>query len=110
MIRGLLDRLTLPLLAEPPRSTHWPTLERAFIRENGTCAGCGTTLHLQVHHVRPFHLFRADELHWGNLIALCMGERRCHFRLGHKALSWKTWNPHVRRDAAAQLAAIKAKK
>lgn len=106
MIRSLLDRLTAPLLAGAPRSPHWHTLELAFVRAHPTCEGCGSSLLLQVHHVRPFHLFRKDELLWTNLMTLCMGERKCHKRLGHPK-GWRTWNPHVRRDAAAQLAAIK---
>lgn len=94
------------LLGETPRSSRWPALERAFLREHPECAACGTRVHLQVHHEEPFALYPAKELDWGNLITLCMGPNECHFRIGHD-YDWRKFNRHVRRDAAAALAARK---
>lgn len=102
MLTRALD--LLGLLGEAPRSPHWEALERAFLREHPTCAACGTTMHLQVHHVKPFARYPEDELRWDNLLPLCMGPNECHFVVGHKK-NWKTFNRRVRADAAAALAA-----
>jgi len=86
------------------RSTHWRTVEQAFLRENPSCAACGTKKHIQIHHCKPFHLFPALELDPSNLISLCMSFRReCHLRVAHCG-NWKTYNPDVRADAARALA------
>lgn len=67
------------------------------------CSACGTAEHIQVHHMRPFHLFPALELDESNLISLCMGSNLCHLLIGHGD-SFKAWNPNVVLDAASALA------
>jgi 5-methylcytosine-specific restriction enzyme A len=86
------------------RSGQWKTVEKHFLEANPTCAACGTKRHLQVHHMRPLHLFPALELSTENLITLCMTrEHECHYRIGH-GQNWKSFNPNVREDAANALA------
>ena len=82
------------------RSSKWPALMRKFIRENPTCAACGSTTKLNVHHKIPFHLDSALELDPTNLITLCMNPHtECHIKLGHGD-NFKAYNPHVTEDAA----------
>jgi len=85
----------------PLRSPHWPAKRREHLQKNPNCAACGQADHVQVHHVRPFHLWPELELVDANLISLCeqKAEGNDHFRLGHKG-NWKDYNPRVREDAA----------
>ena len=78
------------------RSSHWPTLEKRFIAEHSKCAACGSTEKLNVHHIKPFHLFPELELDEKNLITLCM-EHQCHILLGHGG-NFKAYNPHCVED------------
>lgn len=85
------------------RSSQWPKIEHAFRASHPTCAACGGTEKLQVHHKQPFHLFPALELDPNNLITLCMGPNDCHLLIGHGD-NFKMWNPNVEKDAAEALA------
>lgn len=89
-----------------PRSRQWPAVERAHLRAQPACAACGARLHLQVHHIKPFHLFPQLELDPKNLITLCEppGPGGHHLAIGHLG-AWKKFNPRVVADAAAALAA-----
>ena len=79
-----------------PRSPQWAALARAHLRQEGWCRYCGSTEHLQVHHVLPFHLFPDQELNPANLITLCMNpDSLCHLRIGHLG-DWFKYNPKVR--------------
>jgi hypothetical protein len=90
--------------ATAKRSPHWPTVEHKYLKEHPTCAACGTTLKVQVHHKKPFHLHPELELDPNNLISLCMdGDKDCHLRVGHGD-SFKAYNPNVVEDAAYVLA------
>lgn len=83
------------------RSPRWSAVRATHLSANPTCAACGARERLEVHHVRPFHLYPALELVPTNLVTLCEGPgRNCHLTFGH-LLSWSAWNPRVRRDAAA---------
>ena len=53
------------------RSHRWETVRNRHLKDNAICAACGATDHLQVHHIRPFHLFPELELEPSNLITLC---------------------------------------
>lgn len=86
-----------------PRSSRWPAVRRAFLARNPRCEACGTAARLEVHHVRPFHLHPELELVQANLMTLCEGPARCHFRVGHLG-NWKTANKNARADAARALA------
>jgi hypothetical protein len=84
------------------RSPHWRTCEKHFLADHATCAACGGTKRLQVHHEQPFHSHPELELDPNNLIALCMGPHECHIRIGHGD-SFHFFNPHVVRDARETL-------
>lgn len=88
-----------------PRSPKWEGLVEEILKEFKTCACCGTENHLEVHHIKPFHLFPALELEKTNLIVLC---RPHHFDRGHYC-NWESWNPHVARDCRSWLARIKSR-
>lgn len=81
------------------RSGHWPAVERAHLETQPDCQVCGGRQRLNVHHIRPFHLFPEHELDPKNLITLCDGEVvNCHLLFGHLR-DWRAWNPHVVQDA-----------
>lgn len=94
-----------------PRSPLWPEARRAHLAKQPSCQACGVTDHLQVHHIRPFHLHPELELDQSNLITLC--ERKghdCHFVFGHFH-NWSLWNPTVTADVAAyHLASLEARR
>jgi 5-methylcytosine-specific restriction protein A len=85
------------------RSGRWPTVEKHFREEHPTCAACGGTKNINIHHIHPFHVFPALELDPNNLITLCMGKLECHLQLGHFG-NFKFYNPNIRKDAATVLA------
>jgi hypothetical protein len=95
---------------EPPRSPHWPAVEKRQLAAHPFCACCGRSKPvkgLQVHHIIPFHyavaLGRPDlELDPRNLINLCETEANDpeanhHLLLGHVGnFQWE--NLHVADD------------
>lgn len=93
---------------EPPRSDKWPAARKKWLDQHPTCAACGGTLNLEVHHKKPFHLFPELELDPANYITLCepFGIEH-HLKVGHTVngkSSWKLFNPNVVTDAADLLA------
>lgn len=87
---------------EAKRSNHWPTVRKHFIQANPTCAACGGTEKLEVHHKIPFHIKPELELEPSNLIALCESDSYgviCHLYIGHLG-NYKNSNPNVVEDAA----------
>lgn len=81
------------------RSPEWRKLRDAWLHSHGFCAACGTTEFLNVHHIKPFHMFPDMELDVGNLLTLCESpSHNCHFTFGH-AFNWSLWNPDVVEDA-----------
>lgn len=90
------------------RSSAWPIVRAAHVAQFPTCAACGSTETLNVHHIEPFHIYPELELEPSNLITLC---RRHHFEIGHdpdspwepKRPSWNRFNPRVRDNASAVL-------
>ena len=88
-----------------PRSPKWPATRKTHLIKNPTCAACGTKTNLEVHHCMPFHCPEGEELELveSNLITLCESSgHNCHLIFGH-LLSWKSYNPDVRSDAAIYL-------
>jgi len=45
------------------------------------CAWCGATNGIEVHHVRPQHVWPELAHDTNNMVCLC---RRCHFTVGHR--------------------------
>ena len=84
------------------RSPKWPHVEKLHLKLEPSCAACGSTKKLNVHHKKPFHLFPELELDMHNLITLCM-DKECHLKVGH-GNDFKDYNPDVEADAARVLA------
>lgn len=90
---------------EGPRASEWVYVRNEFVRRHPRCEACGSGYDLNVHHIKPFHLYPELELDEGNLITLC---RDHHFRIGHdpdgpwkpQKPSWSYWNPKVREHAS----------
>ena len=89
---------------EKPRSPEWPKVEHAHLKVFPTCAACDSSKKLNVHHIKPFHLFPELELEPTNLITLCM-DKDCHILLGHGD-NFKAYNPNVIADVATVKANI----
>lgn len=92
---------------EHPRSPHWPHVRAVWLHTHPTCAACGGTEALEVHHKQPFHLNPARELDPTNFITLCEcpgSDHHLHF--GHLG-DWKSYNQDVETDAAAYLGKVK---
>jgi hypothetical protein len=102
--------------ASKPRSSKWPTVRRKHLSEHPICAGCGRTedelpsdSKIEVHHIKPFHLFPELELDPTNLVTLCeCPDCEDHLDDGHTyegKSSWSINNPDVLETAAKELAA-----
>ncbi len=91
-------------LSDSDRDAQWKEIRDSYLKAHPTCAACGATTKLQVHHIYPKSEGGDDD--WNNLITLCMGGRYkglvCHFVIGHR-LDWHLHNPFVRSDAAQML-------
>ena len=81
------------------RSPQWRSIQHKYLKENPTCASCGSKKHLQVHHIQPYHLYPQLELTSSNLITLCMDAHECHLLIGHGD-NFKAYNPNVVEDSA----------
>ncbi len=103
----IVERIDSQNLLGGPRSGSWPRARREHLAQFPTCAACGGSENLTVHHVEPFQLNPAKELDPDNLITLCESpSHNCHFIFGHLC-DWKSWNESVRADAARYLKEIK---
>lgn len=83
------------------RSPEWPTLRKKHLVAHPTCAVCGGTKKLEVHHKIPFNVNPALELKESNLITLCESGKRgvtCHLFVGHLG-NYRGKNPTVVKDA-----------
>lgn len=81
------------------RSPKWAKVRAAHLAEHPECVACGARTMLEVHHVKPFHLFPELELDPQNLMTLCQCPgHNCHLMFGH-SLNWAAYNPHAVTDA-----------
>src|SRR5689334_1693050 len=88
--------------ATKPRNWRWEKVSAEFLIGK-TCAACGTSDCLEVHHIHPFHDFPEKELDEKNFIAPCRKPGHlCHFIFGH-ACNWKGYVKSVVEDAARHL-------
>lgn len=86
-----------PLAAR--RSPGWRKVRADHLKRQPLCAVCGTSSGLEVHHIRPFHLYPERELDPTNLITLCEKTGGgCHLRFGH-LWCFRSFNPTVAEDA-----------
>ena len=84
------------------RDPHWDALAKEWKRLHPTCAACGESREIQVHHKVPFHIDRSKELDFNNLISLCGPTHHCHLIFGH-LWYWQKYNEFVEEDAVHQL-------
>lgn len=111
MLQRLLERMGFiepigPPRVEHRRSPHWPRVRELHLMDHPTCAACGRRKRLEVHHVRPFHLFPTLELEPSNLLTLCEDEVvNCHLLWGHFQ-RWDWYNCNVREDVTAWRAKV----
>jgi 5-methylcytosine-specific restriction protein A len=96
---------------EGPRASEWVYVRNEFVRRHPRCEACGGSYNLNVHHIKPFHLYPELELDEGNLITLC---REHHFRIGHDPdgkgpakPNWSASNPNVRSDAESMRSKVR---
>ena len=84
------------------RSSKWPSVRKQHLEKFPTCAVCGGTKKIEVHHIQPFHKKPEFELDSNNLITLCesksKGGLNCHLIFGHFS-DYKNINPSVVEDA-----------
>lgn len=83
------------------RSNQWAKVRANHLKKNGSCAACGSTKKLEVHHIVPFSDNPELELDPNNLITLCENAKGgiiCHLCIGHKG-DYKDENPNVVEDA-----------
>jgi len=88
---------------ETERSDKWDEVRDAFIKKHPTCAICGSTINLQVHHIFPFHyciaLGRPDlELDDRNLMTLCETQGFDHHLLIGHFDDFKSSNLNIKND------------
>jgi 5-methylcytosine-specific restriction protein A len=81
------------------RSPEWPRVAREHLLREPACVTCGYKGQgLQVHHIKPFHLYPKLELDPNNLITLCEIKGRDHHLLIGHLDDWASYNVNVRRD------------
>lgn len=91
-----------PADALQKRSSRWSSLRAAHLKTEPVCQVCGRQDNLDVHHVKPVHVFPQLELEPSNLLTLCEPH---HLLFGH-LVNWKSWNPLVRVDCVIWRAKI----
>lgn len=87
----------LPTFGGVPRSSHWTSVRREHLKLSPTCAVCGGTRDIEVHHIKPYNLFPELELVPSNLITLC-NHFYHHLYFGHLG-SYSSFNQSIRSDA-----------
>lgn len=84
------------------RSPEWERVKNEHLARYPKCVACHISHEskVQVHHIRPFHLWPKHELDPENLMTLCEGEgtNEHHLLIGHLD-EWAAYNPHVVIDA-----------
>ncbi|WP_338258291.1 HNH endonuclease [Dictyobacter halimunensis] len=82
------------------RSPEWPQVAHEHLSREPACVVCGHRgKGLQVHHIKPFHLYPELELDPRNLVTLCETRGRTHHLLIGHLDDWESYNLHVRADA-----------
>lgn len=109
-MKRIVDAIKDKLKGKPfsLRSPNWESTRKQHLISEPFCAACGNTKNLQVHHIKPFHVYPELELEKSNLITLCeeKGDSGCHLKVGHLG-NWKYINPNVIKDAKIKLEALK---
>ena len=84
-------------IREAYRSGKWSKVRQEHLKEHPSCAACGRSKKVEVHHIEPVHINPDRELDPSNLITLC--DDACHFIFGHFT-DWKSWNKNVVEDSS----------
>jgi 5-methylcytosine-specific restriction endonuclease McrA len=84
------------------RSPRWRAVRAKHLQQHPTCAACGASDELEVHHLRPVWLVPESELSPENLLTLCGPPRNCHWSVGH-GYDTKAYRPDARSLAARML-------
>lgn len=101
MIGKIKDVLQGKAPLQAKRSPRWSSVRKHHLQKNPTCAACGDTDKLEVHHIQPFHTHPELELEPSNLISLCESKSYgiiCHLLIGHNG-NYKLINPNVVGDS-----------
>lgn len=88
------------------RSGVWSRVRKEHLENNPNCAACGRNKKIEVHHIKPFHLYPELELNPDNLISLC--DDPCHFVFGH-LMNYRSWNENVVEDCKKYYEKIQAR-
>lgn len=100
----------LEVAYDTPRSPQWQGVRHAHLAKEPSCRACGGHDFLEVHHIKPFHLFPELELDDANLITLCMHpSHSCHFVQGH-LLDYQAYNLSVEEDATRYFTEVQSRK
>lgn len=86
------------------RSYKWNTVRKQHLEKHPNCIACGRNKKLEVHHIKPVHLFPDLELDPSNLVTLCADP--CHILFGH-LMDFKSWNKSVVEDSKDYLTKVK---
>ena len=86
------------------RSSGWARTRKLHLINNNYCIACGKRDQLEVHHIKPVHLFPHLELELDNLVTLCADP--CHLLFGH-LMHFKSYNKNVIKDSAVYLNKVK---
>jgi len=92
------------IFAKNKRSPKWPATRLKHLDQYPSCAACGSTKNLEVHHIEPFSISPEKELDPNNLITLC--SKNCHFYIGH-LMDYNSWNINVIEDSRVYLYKVK---
>jgi len=100
ILRHIKDVIQGKTTIAKKRSSKWPAVRKAHLQKFPTCAVCGGTKKLEVHHKASFSDHPELELEPTNLITLCEASKSCnhHLFVGHLG-DYKKINPTVVEDA-----------
>jgi 5-methylcytosine-specific restriction protein A len=101
LLEHLRDKIQGKLPGSARRSSEWPKVRAAHLKEHPVCAVCGGAKKLEVHHMVPFHMKPDLELNPANLITLCEAKHNgvnCHLWFGHLG-NFKRMNTSVLTDS-----------
>jgi hypothetical protein len=92
------------------RSPKWKKVRKEFLAQFPTCAVCGGSKKVEVHHKIMFHVEPLRELDKSNLITLCENKKygvTCHIFFGHLG-SYRQCNKDIEDDAKIWSAKLKS--
>lgn len=86
------------------RSPRWTNVRKTHLSVNDYCLACGRKNKLEVHHIKPVHIFPELELELSNLVTLCADP--CHILFGH-LMNFKSYNKDVIKDSTVYFNKVK---